>query len=188
LLAYIVPEVVFDDHLKTCLSYIPAGAGPDFALAALLHEMPVASAGRVLEGLRLSKSQTRHALTLVENRPRFRSIRTASISSLKRFLRMPRFDDFMELERMCASASGRSLEDYEFVLEKRRTWADNEISPEALISGDDLMAMGFTPGPRFKQILTRVEDEQLEGRLTCHDDAVRFVAAHFGESSPIRPA
>ena len=40
------------------------------------------------------------------------------------------------------------------------------ISPEPLVTGDDLVAAGFAPGPGFKRLLDRLYDEQLEGRLT----------------------
>jgi hypothetical protein len=33
------------------------------------------------------------------------------------------------------------------------------------VDGDALIALGFTPGPRFATILTAVYDAQLEGRV-----------------------
>ena len=53
------------------------------------------------------------------------------------------------------------------------------IRPEALLTGDDLIAMGYAPGPRFKEILAAVEDEQLDGRIAGRDDAVLFVKRQF---------
>jgi hypothetical protein len=39
------------------------------------------------------------------------------------------------------------------------------LRPPALVDGDALIALGFTPGPRFATILTAVYDAQLEGRV-----------------------
>ena len=65
-------------------------------------------------------------------------------------------------------------------MEKRRQWSDEEIAPAPLVSGNDLISMGFTPGPLFKEILTRVENEQLDGRLTTAQQALQFIAGEFG--------
>ena len=54
-----------------------------------------------------------------------------------------------------------------------------EIWPAPLVTGDDLIAIGFSPGPSFKEILTRVEDEQLEGRLNTRQQALDFVKREF---------
>ena len=58
-------------------------------------------------------------------------------------------------------------------------WSDAEIWPALLVTGNDLIGMGFAPGPRFKEILTRIEDEQLEGRLTTPEEALRYIEKHF---------
>ena len=60
-----------------------------------------------------------------------------------------------------------------------RTWSQEDISPKPLISGEDLMELGFRPGPLFKEILARVEDEQLEGRVRERQQAIEFVSANY---------
>jgi poly(A) polymerase len=47
------------------------------------------------------------------------------------------------------------------------------------VSGDDLIAAGYAPGPRFREILESVEDAQLEGRLFSRDTALEFVRREF---------
>ena len=59
-----------------------------------------------------------------------------------------------------------------------------EIRPPRLIGGDDLIAMGFKPGPAFKQILAEVEDLHLDGALASRDEALHYVADHY----PLTPA
>ena len=179
LMRAIFPEILLDTHLEDCLFALPAGSMPDFALAVLLHETPRPLAAAVLERLRLSNAQAAHACSLIESLPFFRDAGERPVHALKRFLRKPRIEDHLELERLCAVSSGRGLANYNFVLEKRQSWSDTDITPAALISGDDLIEMGFSPGILFKEILTRVEDEQLEGRLTTRKQARDFVESHY---------
>jgi len=54
-----------------------------------------------------------------------------------------------------------------------------KIRPTPLITGDDLIAAGYAPGPKFREILESVEDAQLEGRLLSHDAALEFVKREF---------
>ena len=74
-----------------------------------------------------------------------------------------------------AVAAEENLADYTYARHKRQEWTDEEIWPQPFVTGDDLVALGFAPGPRFKEILSRVEDEQLEGRLVSREAALEFV-------------
>jgi poly(A) polymerase len=53
------------------------------------------------------------------------------------------------------------------------------IRPTPLITGRDLIEAGYEPGPRFKEVMTAVEDAQLEGRLTSREEAMEFVRREF---------
>jgi poly(A) polymerase len=75
--------------------------------------------------------------------------------------------------------AGQEPVDFAYALRKRKQWSDAEIWAAPLVTGNDLIAMGFPPGPKFKEVLTRVEDEQLEGRLVTRDEAMRFVETQF---------
>lgn len=46
------------------------------------------------------------------------------------------------------------------------------VSPEPLVTGDDLIAAGLVPGPMFKTILERVYDAQLGGAITTRDEGI----------------
>jgi poly(A) polymerase len=56
------------------------------------------------------------------------------------------------------------------------------MRPAPLISGDDLIAIGYRPGPQFKEILSAVEDGQLEGRLRSREEAMAFVKGAFSQA------
>ena len=181
LLKEILPEVQWDEHLERSLEMVKGAVSEEFAMAVLVHEASVSDATEIVERLKFSRSQANHIIALVENAGRFAEVRSMSISALKRFLRLDRFEDHLELLRICALASDGALADYNHAVGAFRNWSEEEIVPPPLISGEDLIALGFKPGPLFKEILTRVEDEQLEGRLRERQQALNFVTAHYSE-------
>jgi len=94
-------------------------------------------------------------------------------------MRLPKFDEHMDLHRMDCLSSHCDLTLYNFVRERRLQVSEEEMRPQLLLSGDDLIGMGYPPGPRFKEILSSVEDAQLEGSLRTRDEALSFVASEF---------
>jgi poly(A) polymerase len=179
LLAVILPEVQWNRQLERSLELIPAKAPVDFAFAVLLQDVGVEDVRRISEELRLSSSEAKHVVSLVRYRPRFARLPKLRVSELKRFLRLPRFEDHMELSLVVTSAAGGNLEAYNYAISLQRQWTAQDIAPAPLLSGDDLIAFGFPPGPLFKEILTRVEDEQLEGRLQTKEQSLDFVKEHY---------
>jgi tRNA nucleotidyltransferase/poly(A) polymerase len=177
--AEVLPEFVWTDHLEKSLAFLRAGSDPDFAMGVLLHETPVADVQRIAERLKFSRAEMHHMVALVENFPRFSQVRQMSVSGLKRFFRLDRLQDHLELARIHRAAAKEDFADYDFARRKRSEWGDMDIWPDPLITGNDLIAMGWPPGPAFKEILTRLEDEQLEGRLKTREEAVKFVKEMF---------
>ena len=59
-----------------------------------------------------------------------------------------------------------------FCEEYLRSTPRDEIDPDPLLTGDDLIAAGFAPGPSFKKILEIVRDAQLNGEITDRHDAL----------------
>jgi poly(A) polymerase len=129
--------------------------------------------------LRFSNEDTEQILLLVENHMRFGDVDRMKPSTFKRFIRLPRFDEHMQLHRLDCEASHRSLRLYDFTREKRAELPASAIRPEPLITGDDLIAAGYAPGPVFKQILSAVEDAQLDGGLQSMKQAMKFVSQKF---------
>jgi tRNA nucleotidyltransferase/poly(A) polymerase len=173
--AQVIPELQWTEHIEKSLAMVKAGAPADFAMGVLLHHTPAADIARIVERLKFSRAEMHHIVALVENLPRFSTVRQTSMSALKRFFRLDRFEDHLELARIHAVAGGETLEDYTHAVHKRAEWGDEGIWPPPLLTGNDLLALGLAPGPRFKEILSRVEEEQLEGRLVSRDAALAFV-------------
>jgi poly(A) polymerase len=110
---------------------------------------------------------------------RFGHVSRMKESTFKRFLRMPDFDQHLALHRADSLASHRHLATYELIKQKLAEIPPEKMRPAALVTGDDLIAAGYSPGPRFREILHAVEDAQLEGRLPSRDEALKFVRHEF---------
>jgi tRNA nucleotidyltransferase/poly(A) polymerase len=177
--AQILPELAWTDHIERSLEFVSRGSPPDYAMGVLLHHTELDEVQQIVERLKFSRAEMHHILALVENLPRFSEVRQMSTSKLKRFFRLDRFEDHLKLARIHALAAGEEPIDHAYAARKKKEWPDEQIWPPPLVTGNDLIAMGFSPGPQFKEILTRVEDEQLDGRLKTREEAMQFVRSNF---------
>ncbi len=108
----------------------------------------------------------------------FKDVRKMRIARLKRFMAGPNFEDELELHRVdCASSHGM-LDNYEFLHSKIEEFASEPLIPERLITGNDLIAMGWRPGAEIGRILTEIQTLQLEGELANRDEAIAWVKNH----------
>ncbi len=129
--------------------------------------------------LRFSKEDTEQILTLIANHMRFKDVEKMRAATLKRFVRLPRFEEHMELHRLDCTSSHRRLTAYDFVRKLLAETPSEQIRPSKLLTGNDLLAMGYKPGPVFRQILTSLEDAQLEGKVETREEATRYVRSKF---------
>ena len=142
-------------------------------------EVGVKMAEEICRRLRFSNDETEQILALVDNHMRFGHVGRMKESTLKKFMRMPKFEEHLALHRADCLASHRNLSTYEFLREKKKEIPPETMRPTPLVTGDDLIAQGHRPGPRFREILSAVEDAQLEGRLPSRDAALEFVRREF---------
>jgi poly(A) polymerase len=183
-------------HTLMLLEGLPAGCPKTLALGALLHdvgkpptfrvapdrirfdghaEIGTKMAAEICRRFRLSNEDTDQVLSLVANHMRFGSVAQMKESTLKRFFRLPQFEEHLELHRLDCQSSHRDLSLYEFAKEKFHTMPQEQIRPTPLITGADLIAGGYKPGPMFKELLTAVEDAQLEGSIRTQEEAMALV-------------
>jgi poly(A) polymerase len=191
-------------HTRIMLEGLPAGVSPSLAWGVLLHDVGkpptfrpasetgdrirfdghvdvgVRMAGEICRRLRFSNEETEQILALVKNHMRFKDVETMRTSTLKRFVRQPHFDEHLALHRLDCLSSNRQLQSYEFVQHFLADTPPEQVRPERLLTGDDLLAMGFRPGPAFSQILGSLEDAQLEGQINNKEDARKYILKRFG--------
>jgi poly(A) polymerase len=137
----------------------------------------------VLRRLRAPGSLIEGVSDCIENHMNFMNVRKMRLSTLKKFLSRPYFEEEMELHRVDCLASHGDLSNYDFLRQKQKEIPPPEAKPPALVAGKDLIALGLTPGPRFGKILEAAYDAQLEGKAATKDEAVSWVK-RFLESNP----
>ncbi len=138
---------------------------------------------RICGRLRFSTADTGTIRELVDQHMRFINVRSMKASTLKRFVRMEGFENHLELHRLDCLGSHGGLENYEYARQQFEELEEEEVRPPRLVTGQDLIELGYEPGPLFREILTAVEEEQLEERLGDRASAIEWVKARFsGES------
>jgi poly(A) polymerase len=134
---------------------------------------------KICRRLRFSNKETERIIALIREHLRFKDVFNMRESTLKRFLGMPYFEDHLTLHLADCLASHGSTEAYDFVKEKLERLLEEEIKPRPILSGYDLIEMGYSPGPIFSKILDSVEEAQLEGNVKDKEEAKRFVIERF---------
>ena len=188
-------------HTRLMLSLLPETVSIPLVFAVLFHDVakPVTArvdeTGRIrfnehdrigaemteaiMRRLRFSGAEIQATVEMVRHHMVFKDAPKMRIAKLKRFMARPTFDEELELHRVDCQSSHRMLDNYEFLLRKRDEFANEPIIPPPLVRGDDLIAFGLKPGPKFGEILEAIETRQLEGKLRTRDEALNWVKSHY---------
>jgi poly(A) polymerase len=190
-------------HTLLLLDQLQPGCEPTLAWGALLHdvgkpptfrvapdrirfdghvEVGVAMGAEVCRRFRFSNDDTRQILALIENHMRFADAPHMKASTLKRFFRLENFPEHLALHRMDCLAAHANLDIYNFVCAAYEAMPAETVRPAPLVTGRELIAAGYTPGPLFKDMLHAIEDAQLEGAIATSDEALALVRDRFGEA------
>ncbi len=202
------PEGDVFTHTMLCLEKLEPRHGEALALAVLLHDVGKSACmerrpdGRVTfhghcergaemtleiaRRLRRSRETAERAAVLVEQHLRHLQAPTMRLATLRRFLAQPHIDDLLELVRIDALSGSGDLTTYEFCVKKKDELAREERLPEPLLRGRDLIDLGYRPGPRFREILERAFDAQLEGELDSTEAARAWALRHHPPDGPDR--
>lgn len=191
------PEGDVWTHTMMLLEQFPAGVSASLAWGALLHdvgkpatfqpgpgrirfnghvEVGVRIAEEIGRRLRFSNDEATQVAALVENHMRFGDVERMKASTLKRFFRLDRFEEHLALHKMDCLASHGDLQLYNFAKARYEETPSEEVRPALLLTGWDLIAAGYKPGPEFKRLLARAEDAQLEGRIQSKEEALALIA------------
>jgi poly(A) polymerase len=190
-------------HTLLMIEQLPAGTSPTLAWGVLLHDVgkpptfkPASQTGdrirfdhhvdvgvRMAEAIcrryRFSNEEMEQIVALVANHMRFMAVDQMRTSTLKRFVRLPYFEEHLELHRLDCLSSRGNLDSYGAVQRFLAETPAEQVRPQRVLTGTDLSEMGYIPGPVFSEILRAVEDAQLEGRVTTKEEAEDFVRKRF---------
>lgn len=192
------PEGDVFTHTRLALSHL-RDPSPTLAMGVLLHdvgkpptferadrirfnghaEVGAEMAGAICRRLRLSVDESDRVTALVREHLRFIDLQRMRPARVKRFLARPDFPDHLELHRVDCLASHGNLVTWEWARAAAARLSEEERRPPRLISGEDLIALGYHAGPRFREILEAVVDAQLEGRIGTREEALAMVLREF---------
>ena len=144
-------------------------------------EVGVRIAEVLLVRLRFSNEATAQIVALIKHHMQFGDVKAMKESTLKRFIRMPKFDEHLALHRADCLSSHGDLRLWEFAKAAFETDEPEATRPKWLVTGKELIAAGYRPGVGFKAMLRAVEDAQLEGRIGSAEAGLELVRSEFGE-------
>ncbi len=195
------PEGDVFKHTRIMLELLPPEVSLPLVLSVLFHDIGkpptsiVDEEGRIrfnghdrigaemteaiMERLRFSRAEIDATVEAVRQHMVFKDVPNMRVAKLKRFMARPTFEDELELHRVDCESSHGMLDNYDFLRQKREEFANEPIIPPPLVRGDDLIALGLRPGPRFGEILEAVETHQLEGALRDREEALEWVKAEY---------
>jgi poly(A) polymerase len=132
-------------------------------------------AEEILKRLKRSRATWERVVYLVRNHLRHTQAPNMRLTTLKRFLGEEGIDELLELTRIDALSSNGDFQYYSFCKQKLAQLKAEELHPQPLLRGRDLIELGFVPGPRFHEILKQIEEAQLGGELTSREEALAWV-------------
>jgi len=192
-------------HTRMMLEELAAGVSSTLAWGVLLHdvgkpptfrsaadtgdrirfdghvETGARMAAEICARLKFSGDDTAQIVSLVANHLRFKDVAQMRPATLKRFVRLLRFDEHLELHRLDCLSSHRQMDAYNFVRRFIEETPPEQVRPQRLLTGEDLKELGYKPGPLFAKILAALEDAQLEGQIATREEAVRLVQQSQGK-------
>ena len=195
------PEGDVFQHTRLMLQFLPEKVSVPLVFSVVLHDVAkprtatVDETGRIrfsghdrlgaemteeiMRRLRFSGAEIDATVEMVRQHMVFKDVPKMRVAKLKRFMARPTFEDELELHRVDCEGSHRMLDNYEFLLRKREEFANEPIIPLPLVRGDDLIALGLKPGPKFGEILEAAETQQLEGKLRTREEALEWVKREY---------
>jgi tRNA nucleotidyltransferase/poly(A) polymerase len=189
-------------HTRIMLGLLPADASLPLVLSVLFHDIAkpatftVDDTGRIrfnghdtlgasmtegiLRRLKFPNDVIEPTVVAVANHMMFKDVQKMRVSKIKRFIARPTFEDEMELHRVDCMSSNGLKDNYDFLRAKQDEFSREHkpLIPEPLVTGRDLIAMGLTPGPRFSELLTAVQNLQLEGTVSTSEEAIAWLKAN----------
>jgi tRNA nucleotidyltransferase/poly(A) polymerase len=195
------PEGDVFQHTRLMLQFLPEKVSVPLVFSVVLHDVAkprtatVDETGRIrfsghdrmgaemteeiMRRLRFSGAEIEATFEMVRQHMVFKDVPKMREAKLKRFMARPTFNDELELHRVDCEGSHRMLDNYEFLLRKREEFATEPIIPPPLVRGEDLIALGLKPGPKFGEILEAAETQQLEGKLRTREEALEWVKQEY---------
>lgn len=184
-------------HTRLMLSLLPEQVSLPLVLAVLLHDIAKPATftrdtdGRIrfnghdklgaemsesiLRRLKFPNDVIEPVMGMVERHMTFKDVQKMRRSTLRRLMARPTFADELELHRVDCLGSNGLLDNHVFLLAKQAEFASEPLLPTWLLTGADLIAAGWNPGPELGRALTAVQNAQLEGQVATREEALAWL-------------
>jgi poly(A) polymerase len=189
-------------HTRAMLGLLPPQVSVPLVFSVLLHDIGkpptfsldpaegrirfnahdkvgAAMARAIMERLRFSRDEIDATVEAVDQHMVFKDVQNMRVAKLKRFMARPGFTEEMELHRVDCQSSHAMLDNYDFLHRKQEEFANEPLIPPPLVNGNDLIALGWKPGPKFKEVLDAVQTRQLEATLTTREQALEWIKQEY---------
>lgn len=201
------PEGDVFTHTYLALKKLPKKVSIYLALATLLHdcgklytfkrnkqgkptfhghdEVGAKKAEKILERLKVSNDIKIKVTELVAGHMLFRFAKEMKKSKLIKISEKETFKDSLILHKADCLSSNKNLKNYYFVKNfvKSHKNIPNIERRKRILNGDDLIILGFIPGPLFKEILSKADEQILEGKIVTKEAALEFAKSYKGENN-----
>jgi poly(A) polymerase len=140
------------------------------------HEQKSAElAENILKRLRFPAKNIDNIVHAVRQHMRYAHVREMRPAKWKRLIAEETFPLELELHRIDCISSHKLMSSFAFLLDCMNEQANEVKLPPPLVTGKDLIAMGMKPGPAFGEILEKIADLQLEGKITTREEALNQI-------------
>lgn len=193
------PEGDCFEHTLLCLSSLDEPVSVELGWAALLHdigkpptmtisdrirfnghcEVGAKMANSILRKLHFSNDSRKKIVKSVRDHMKFKDVMNMRTNKLKRFIREENFAEELNLHKADCLASHGMIDNYTFCKEKIEEFGPELIKQPNLISGTDLISLGYTPGPKFKLMLTEIEDLMLDNTISTKEEALKHIKNNY---------
>lgn len=197
-------------HTRLMLSLLPADASLPLVMSVLLHDIAKPATqtrddtgrirfnghdklgaemtGGIMRRMKFPNDVIEPAVTAVENHMAFMNVQKMRTATLRRFMARPSFDDELALHRVDCLGSNGFTDNYDFLLAKKEEFANQPMLPPRLITGGDLIKLGWHAGPAMGHLLTAIQTLQLEGIITTKEEALVWITKNAPVPDVFDPA
>jgi poly(A) polymerase len=190
-------------HTRLMLSLLPEKVSLPLVLSVLFHDLGKPStrivdetgrirfnghegvsaeiSHRIMQRLRFPNEVIDAVIPAVRLHMSFKDVPNMRVSTLKRMMARPTFEDELELHRVDCLGSHGMLDNHAMLIAKREEFSHQPLIPLPLINGDDLISLGWKPGKQFSQVLQALQTRQLEGTLSSREEALSWIASEYSE-------
>lgn len=179
-----------DNPLGVALPLLPNLPTPDFptAAAALFAGLdPETQIPAIAQRLRLSNAETEQMVWLVRHRPTLATACDWRPHRIKPLLAHPWSGRLLDLAETFDTAYRLDPQPVAFLRSYIAQTSPADLDPPPLVTGNDLIQLGWQPGPRFKGLLEDIRQRQLDAQLTDRAEALAWLEGlrtASGEGTP----